>query len=164
MDLLTVALATATLLCSLVTGLLFSFAVVVMPGIKTLDDREFLKAFKVMDRVIQDNQPLFIVAWLGSILALVSTALLGSFQLDGTERILLLLAAGIYTLAVQLPTFAINIPLNNQLQARDLEAINEHDLQEARKRFEQPWVRWNSIRTFASVFTTTILIIVSIRQ
>jgi len=46
------------LLCSLVAGLLFGFAVVVMPGIANLENREFLMAFKHMDEVIQNNQPL----------------------------------------------------------------------------------------------------------
>ena len=52
-------LIVATLLCSLVAGLVFAFAVVVMPGIKDLKDGEFIRAFQVMDRVIQNNQPLF---------------------------------------------------------------------------------------------------------
>ena len=50
-----------TLLCSLVVGLLFGFAVVVMPGISKFNDLDFLKAFKQMDGIIQDNQPLFML-------------------------------------------------------------------------------------------------------
>ena len=45
---------------------MFTFAIIVMPGTKTLGDLGFLKAFKAMDRVIQDNQPVFILVWLGS--------------------------------------------------------------------------------------------------
>ena len=51
----------ATFLCSLVAGFMFAFSVVVMPGIKSLNDREFIKAFQVMDRIIQNNQPIFIL-------------------------------------------------------------------------------------------------------
>ena len=72
MALLQPALVAAAFLCSLVAGLLFSFAVVVMPGIGRLDDRDFLGAFQAIDRVIQNNQPLFIVAWVGSVLALLA--------------------------------------------------------------------------------------------
>ena len=39
------ALLLATLLCALVAGFLFAFAVVVMPGIATLDDTGFLRGF-----------------------------------------------------------------------------------------------------------------------
>mgnify|MGYP000408645177 CR=1 FL=1 len=41
------------------------FAIVVMPGIATLDDLAFLRAFKAIDRVIQDNQPVFMIVWGG---------------------------------------------------------------------------------------------------
>ena len=41
-----IALGLACLLCSLVAGFLFAFAVVVMPGIKSLGDGEFLRAFQ----------------------------------------------------------------------------------------------------------------------
>ena len=56
MGFLQIALIVATLLCSLVAGFVFAFAFVVMPGIKRLNDREFIRTFQVMDRVIQDNR------------------------------------------------------------------------------------------------------------
>jgi hypothetical protein len=31
-----------------------------IPGIKSLNDREFIRAFQVIDEVIQNNQPLFV--------------------------------------------------------------------------------------------------------
>ena len=54
-----VAASIAVLLCSLTAGFLFAFAVVVMPGLKALDDAAYLRAFQLMDGVIQDRQPLF---------------------------------------------------------------------------------------------------------
>ncbi len=48
-----IALIAATFLCSLVAGFLLAFAIVAMPGIGSLSDREFIRAFQVMDRVIQ---------------------------------------------------------------------------------------------------------------
>ena len=62
MGIFQIALIVATLLCSLVAGFVFAFAVVVMPGIKGLPDREFIRAFQVMDGVIQNNQPMFVFA------------------------------------------------------------------------------------------------------
>lgn len=72
MEMLPSALIAATLLCSLVAGSLFAFAVVIMPGIARLDDGEFIRAFQAVDAVIQDNQPLFMVVWVGSIVALIA--------------------------------------------------------------------------------------------
>ena len=59
MNLFLPVLVLATFLCSLVAGLLFAFAVVVMPGLRSLDDGGFIRAFQAIDRVIQNNQPLF---------------------------------------------------------------------------------------------------------
>jgi uncharacterized membrane protein len=73
----------ATFLCSLVAGFLFAFAVVVMPGIRSLDDSGFIRAFQVIDRVIQNNQPLFVLVWVGSVFALIAAAVLGMWTLSG---------------------------------------------------------------------------------
>ena len=51
MEPLHVALMLSIILCSLVAGLLFGFAIVVMPGIAKLTDKEFLLAFKHMDGI-----------------------------------------------------------------------------------------------------------------
>lgn len=53
------ALTLAPFLCSLVAEFLFAFAIVAMPGIRTLNDGEFIRAFQAMDLVIQNNQPIF---------------------------------------------------------------------------------------------------------
>lgn len=137
----------ATFLCALVAGFLFAFAVVVMPGIQRLGDRDFIRAFQVIDGVIQRNQPLFLLVWVGSVLSLVIAGILGLVQRDGAERVLIIVAALAYLLGVQLPTIRINVPLNNALQALNVEAMSEADLLAARARFERPWNRWNAIRT-----------------
>ncbi len=65
MDQIQIAVFLSTLLCSLVAGFVFAFTIVIMPGIKSLSDHDFLQAFNVMDRVIQNNQPIFVLVWLG---------------------------------------------------------------------------------------------------
>ncbi len=147
-----IALILATFLCSLVAGFLFAFALVVMPGIRSLNDREFIRAFQVIDGVIQNNQPIFMLVWVGSVVALVTSAVLGIGQLDGAGRLLIIFATLAYLLGVQLPTVTINIPLNNKLQTLDVNAMNETTQKAARKDFEPRWNLWNSIRAaFASL-------------
>ena len=82
------------------TGFLFAFAVVTMPGLAQLNDREFLRAFQAMDAVIQNNQPVFVSVWIGSVVSLMIALVLGMWQLQGTECLLLLLAALAYLLGV----------------------------------------------------------------
>ena len=69
MNILEISLISSALLCSLVAGITLVFAIVVMPGISKFEDKEFLKAFQLIDGVIQNNQPLFLLFWLGSIIS-----------------------------------------------------------------------------------------------
>ncbi|MEL6500847.1 MAG: anthrone oxygenase family protein [Cyanobacteria bacterium J06623_1] len=155
-----IVLILATLLCSLVAGFLFAFATVVMPGIKTLNDREFIRAFQVIDGVIQNNQPLMVAVWMGSILGAVAAAVLGFSQLDGTQRLLSISAPIIYILGVQLSTFTINVPLNNRLQRLNVDAMDEVALKAARMNFEPGWNRWNLVRTpFAGLASVLFMIL-----
>jgi uncharacterized membrane protein len=153
----------ATFLCSLVAGFLFAFAAVVMPGISRLDDGGFIRAFQVMDRVIQNNQPLFVFVWVGSVLALVAAAVLGLFALSASDRLLLIVATLIYLLCVQLPTVTINIPLNKKLQNLDPGTMNEAARKEARDDFEPRWNRWNATRAACASLASLLLVLLLIR-
>jgi len=157
-----VTLVVATFLSSLVAGLLFVFAIVVMPGIKHLTDREFIRAFQAMDGIIQDNQPLFILVWVGSAIAVIAATLLGLGQLDGSARWLLLLAAIAYMAGVQMITIVVNIPLNNRLQALNVDLLDATAHRTARFDFESRWNRWNAFRTIIAILVSaglTILLI-----
>jgi uncharacterized membrane protein len=163
MSFLEISLVLSALLCALVAGFVFAFASVVMPGIQMLNDRDFLRAFKAIDLVIQRNQPLFMLVWVGSVFALVIAALLSFWHLAGVDHLLLLLASVIYLLGVQLPTATINIPLNNQLQKLDLDAVNDSAISDARVRFEERWVKWNRIRTVLAALASALLIVLALR-
>ena len=163
MGIFQIALILATLLCSLTAGFVFAFAFVAMPGIRNLNDGEFIRAFQVIDGVIQNGQPIFVMVWLGSAVALVISTALGIGQLDGTGRLLIIFATFIYLFGVQLPTFTINVPLNNKLQTLDVDAMNEATLREARADFEPRWILWNSIRTAVASLTSALLMILLFR-
>lgn len=152
------ALILAAFLCTLVAGFLFAFAVVVMPGIKALSDKDYLRAFQVMDRVIQENQPLFILVWMGSAVAIVVAAGLSFWQFDVVGQALTASAAALYILGVQVPTIRINIPLNNQVKQMDLEAADAASLEELRAKYETTWVRWNTNRTIVSSVVSLLLL------
>lgn len=158
-----VALLLATLLCSLVAGFLFAFAVVVMPGIATLDDAGFLRAFQVIDRVIQNSQPLFLLVWVGSVLAVIAAAALGLWSVGGLDRALVVVAALIYVLGVQMPTGMVNIPMNSRLQRLDVATMTDATRRDSRETFERRWNQWNVFRTFVALFVTALLLVVLLR-
>jgi uncharacterized membrane protein len=153
----------ATFLCSLVAGFLFAFAVVVMPGIRSLDDGGFIRAFQVIDRVIQNNQPLFVFVWVGSVFALIAATVLGMWTLSGADRLLIIVAALLYLLCVQLPTVTINIPLNNEIQKLDPDSMNAMTRTRAREAFEPRWNRWNAVRTACASLACIVLMLLLMR-
>ena len=163
MGMFEISLAVSTLLCGLVAGFVFAFTSVVMPGIQSLNDRDFLRAFKAMDGVIQHNQPLFLVVWIGSVVVLLISFMLSFWYLEGIEHLLFIVAAAAYLLGVQLPTATINIPLNNWMQGQDLDSATDPAIQEARSRFESRWIKWNAIRTAFATLTSAQMIILLLR-
>jgi uncharacterized membrane protein len=157
------ALWGATLLVSLVAGFLFAFAVVVMPGIRELEDGDFVRAFQRIDGVIQGGDPLFGLVFVGSVVSLLAAVALGVPAEAGLERVLLLAAGGIYVAGVLIPTGTVNVPLNNRLQRLDVDALDLAQLRAAREMFEPRWNRWNRIRTAlacvsAALMTSLLLI------
>ena len=157
---LELVLILATLLCALTAGLVFAFASVVMPGIGKLGDRDFIRSFQLIDGVIQAGQPVFGLVWMGSVVVLLLSAVMGGLQLDGIERAFVIVSALVYVLGVQVPTFRINVPLNNTLQRLDVDAMDKDALASARRAFENRWVRWNSIRTVVASLVSVALMFV----
>jgi uncharacterized membrane protein len=164
MNLFELAMLLSILLVTLVAGIVLTFAVVVMPGIRPLSDRDFLQSFKAMDRVIQRNHPVLVLVWIGSFLAVVVTFGLGLFVLETIDRIFLVTACSMYTLGVMLPTARINVPLNNELQNSNLTTMSDEEIKQFRFLFESTWNRWNIIRTVLATATAIVLLIVLIRN
>jgi uncharacterized membrane protein len=156
-------LLVATFLCSLVAGLLFAFAIVIMPGIHSLRDADFLRAFQAIDGVVQNNQPLFMLVWVGSAIAVLVAAVFGLWQVSGVDRALLIGAALVYLAGVQAPTVAINVPLNNVVKRLDIGALSETACRQARNDFELRWNRWNLVRTASASLATIMLMILTLR-
>ncbi len=153
-------LVAAALGCALVSGFLLGFAVVVMPGLSTMDDHAFIRAFQVTDRVIQNRQPVFTLVWVGSVLAVLAAPVLGLGELDGGRGVLLVVAALVYLLGVQVPTAAVNISLNNAIQAVDVDTLNASQAWAAREQFEPRWNRWNAVRmAFGTLATLGLLVV-----
>ena len=154
-------LLVSTLLCALVTGFIFTYAVVVMPGFAKLDDRDFIRAFQVTDGVIQNNQPLFMLAWVGSIVSVVATMILGFIELHGIERWTVIAIGFVYLMGVQGVTILIHLPLNYRLQRLEIDEMDPESLSKERNKFETRWNYFNNIRTliaFAVSFSLMLII------
>jgi len=150
--------------CSLVTGFIFTYAVVVMPGLSKLSDKEFLKAFQVTDAVIQNKQPIFMLTWIGSIVSVLSLILISITYVGLSETWLIVLVALLYLLGVQGITILIHLPLNKQIQKLNLEKLKDENLRNERLNFENKWNFFNNIRTTIAFFVSLGFLIILIQK
>ena len=145
--------------CSLVTGFIFTYAIIVMPGLSKLSDKEFLKAFQATDAVIQNRQRIFMLIWVGSIMSVLSLLLISIAYVGLSETWLIVLVTLIYLLGVQGITILIHLPLNNQIQKLNLEKLKDENLKNERLNFETKWNFFNNIRTTIAFFVSLTLLI-----
>ena len=138
---------TSTLSCALVTGFVFTYAVIVMPGLAKLTDKEFIRAFQVTDALIQNNQPIFMIVWVGSVISVISTLIVSLIGSYSVETVLVIIAGFVYLLGVQGLTVLVHLPLNRRIQTVNVEEWDASALREERLLFETRWIRFNWIRT-----------------
>ncbi len=164
MNFLEVSLICSILSCTLVTGFTLLYAVVIMPGLSKLDDKEFIKAFQVTDGVIQDNQPLFILTWLGSVISVVGAILSSIISVGLPEAWLIVFVGVVYLLGVQGITLSVHLPLNNHIKKINIEKTDHQTLSVERQKFETRWNFFNTIRTGISFLVSlTLLLVVALR-
>jgi uncharacterized membrane protein len=106
-----------------------------MPGLSKLDDKAFIKAFQVTDRIIQNNQPIFILIWLGLIISVFSTIIVSIFSLGILEAWLIIFTSVVYFLGVQVITIIIHLPLNRRIQNIDINSNSSQTFSDERKNF-----------------------------
>ena len=155
-----VSLILSTFLCALVTGFVFTYAVVVMPGLKQLCDKEFIRAFQVTDAIIQNNHPFFMMVWLGSIIS-VSGAIGMAFTVSTPIGNWPVIATGFsYLVGVQGLTIFFHLPLNKRIQSVNVNEMNSKALLDQRVSFEARWTRFNKLRALIACMVTASFIII----
>ena len=159
MDVLDISLIFSILSCSLVGGFIFTYSIVVMPGLSNLNDKDFLKAFQVTDAVIQNNQPLFMFTWIGSIVAILTTIAASFVTVGLSEAWLIVLVGAAYLLGVQGITVIIHIPLNNHIQKLNIEELNDKTLGDERLKFETKWNFFNKMRTGIAISVSLLMLV-----
>jgi len=153
----TLTLVVAIVSTGLMAGIFFTWSNAVKPGIGTLDDMTYMKAFQAMNRLILN--PLFYLVF---ILPVLSIAISTYMSFGSTKEYvfeLLLTATLIYCLGVFLVTIAGNIPLNELLEHTDLEKISQIELSDLRGKIETKWNSFNLVRTISSFIAFVLLVI-----
>jgi len=141
------ALVAATVTTGLMAGLFCAFAYSVMPGLGKADDRTFVEAMQRINVAILNGW--FGVIFAGALVTSIAAVVL-HLRDSGRPALPWIVAGLVLYVAVLVVTFAVNVPLNNELAAAGtLDRIG--DLAAVRERFEATWVRWNIIRAAASI-------------
>lgn len=149
-------LTAAIVLGGLQAGTYYTWASGVMPGLGRVDDRNFVHAMQQMNVAIVN--PVFIASFLGAP-ALAAAAVLTT---SGPARGWAIAGAGLAVATVVI-TGALNVPLNNALEAAGpVDAIR--DLGAVRADFESSWRRWNVARTLTSTASVACLALAALRS
>jgi uncharacterized membrane protein len=153
-------LAAATLLAGLSAGVFFAYSTSVMLALKRVDDRTFIDVMQKINVAILNGW--FLTAYVGALLATV-VAILVHLGAGHRQPLPWLIAALVLYGVAFLVTAALNIPLNNQLDAAGPVA-QIADPAAVRASFEADWVRWNIIRTVASAGSLLALAIALLKR
>ncbi|MEU1687739.1 anthrone oxygenase family protein [Micromonospora sp. NPDC005707] len=130
----------ATVTTGLTAGLFAAFAYAVMPGLARVDDRAFVAGLRAINQAILNGW--FALCFGGALVCTLAAVLL--HLPAGLRGPLPWLIAGLvlYVLVLAV-TAAVNVPLNDRLEAG---AARLADPAELRATFESAWVRWNVVR------------------
>ncbi|MGE7388922.1 anthrone oxygenase family protein [Streptomyces sp. NPDC004126] len=136
-------LGLSTVLIGLMAGLFFAFDVSVMPGLAAGDERTYVTAMQNFNAAI-DGNGLFGSAFVLALLATAAAAVV-EYRKGRRGTAVWVAAAAVAYLVVLVITFAVNIPLNNELAAAG-DAAKLTDFAVVDK-FKGTWVTTNILRT-----------------
>ncbi|MFE9959660.1 DUF1772 domain-containing protein [Micromonospora sp. NPDC005299] len=130
----------ATVTTGLTAGLFAAFAYAVMPGLARVDDRAFVAGMRSINQAILNGW--FALCFGGALVCALAAVLL---HLPAGRRGPLpwLIAGLVLYVLVLAVTAAVNVPLNDRLEAG---AARLADPAELRATFESAWVRGNVVR------------------
>ncbi|MDG4864421.1 DUF1772 domain-containing protein, partial [Streptomyces sp. T-3] len=136
-------LVAAAVMMGLLAGLFFTFDLSIMPGLKRLDDVQYLTAMQNFNDLIDNSGP-FGMVFVAAFVVIVWAAVIEYRR--GRKKVALWagIAGGLYLVAL-LITFSVNIPLNMELadlgdpaKAKDLSIVDK---------FKGIWSATNIVRT-----------------
>jgi uncharacterized membrane protein len=145
-------------------GLFFAFSISVMPGLDAIRADQAIPAMQSINQKIQNA--VFLPVFIFAPIAPAVTGVLLLIHGQKTAGIIFLVAAAIYVLGAFVSTVAVNIPMNDDLDAAQVPT----SAQEAARLwsdYSTRWTRWNHLRaasSLASLLITSLGIFVWGRQ
>jgi uncharacterized membrane protein len=143
-------LGAALVAIALVTGLIFTFSVAIMPNLADADDRTFVATMQRFN----DN-PVFVISFTAALVLIILAVVLQRHHRPRDAMRWTVAALVLYAIVVAV-TAGLHIPLNDEIdRAGDPDRIA--DLANVRDDFEGPWVAGNIVRTVLSTASVATL-------
>jgi len=139
------------------SGIFFTWTNAVKPGIGTLNNISYLRAFKAMNKAILN--PLFYIVFILPVLTITISAYINYGSPNFYIFKLLFASTLIYFFGVFILTINGNVPINELLENTDLQKISETELSSLRENIENKWNNLNLIRTVSSFISFLLLVI-----
>jgi len=151
----TIVFFLTVLLSALSTGFFFAWSVSVILGTKKVGHFTYLETMQSINREILN--PVFFIVFFGSLVALILNA---GLQLNDKPVFWFALASAVIYL---LGTFSItafgNVPLNNELEALNINKLSLSELEKFRIYYEGRWNQFHKIRTIAGLMSFILLLL-----
>jgi uncharacterized membrane protein len=147
MKILTGLSATTTLLLTgAVAGVFFAYSVSVMIGLDAIRPEQAIAAMRSINDKIQNA--VFLATFLLTPVAAAVTGVLLLVLGQRTPGIVFFLAAAVYVVGALVPSFAVNIPMNDTLDAARPSAA---EAARVWSDYSSRWTLWNHVRTVSSL-------------
>lgn len=153
----TIVLFLALLTTGLSSGLFYAWQVSVIPGTRRASDYSYLETMQQINRAIIN--PWFMFIFMGALLFLVWSTYFSYQAADKSVFTLMVLATISYAAGTFGVTAAGNVPLNNWLDAINLNQLSELQLIETRANYEPKWNKYHMIRTLFSVLSFSLILL-----
>lgn len=139
---------------ALVGGVFLAFSDFIMRSLDTANSPSGIEVMQAINREV--FKWVFMTLFMG--MAALSVAIIGYayVNLTGPAAVLIMLASGLYLVGVFGVTVVFNVPLNNLLEGMDFRS--EVALDFWKTRYLPGWTFWNSVRTFASILSASLLL------
>lgn len=141
----------------LLAGLFFVFSIAIGPGLRHVDDRTYVRAFRMINTAILNGK--FLTVFFVAPIAAAGCAVL-HLSRDGSASLPAVIIGAVCSALTFGITAAGNVPLNHELDRAPIDT--DHQRRTARQRFETRWNRRNLARTLTSTGAVTFLAVASV--
>lgn len=157
MNLSNVLLTITATTTALIAGLFFAYSCSVTLGLARVSNTEYIAAMQSINRAILN--PVFLGCFLGTAILLPICTYLNYHQPLSVRFWFLLAASAVYVVGVIGITMGGNVPLNEALDAFNMQSASAGEIATRRAAFEIAWNKLNMIRTVASIVSIVLVII-----